>query len=323
MNLPGAFTISIDLELAWGQPDIPYRDEELEAVGREREIVRRLCMLFERYSIRATWAVVGHLLMREPAVRDAKGRAHPALPRPMVRNEVRDWFFQLPAGMDANWYAMDLIEAVRAAAPQQEIGSHSFSHLLYDEQTTLHDAVANDLAKARELHRREGLPFDSFVFPRNQVGYRQQLADAGLKAYRGHTPRWQDDFRPAALRRMFNLLTFVLGIPPGTVVPTRDRATGLVNVPDSMLLMSRNGLRRLIRRGNLVRMAGAGLDCAAKSGRTFHLWFHPSNFSHHTEEQLGVLEDILRHAVLLRDKGQLELLTMGDHARRLSSPDAI
>lgn len=78
----GAFLISIDTEMAWGS--VHHRD-----VGRhysyqaEREFIDRLLALFDKYQIRATWAVVGHLFLDQCQAVD--GRKHPEIVRPGYR----------------------------------------------------------------------------------------------------------------------------------------------------------------------------------------------------------------------------------------------
>ncbi|MBF0426786.1 MAG: hypothetical protein HQL66_13305, partial [Magnetococcales bacterium] len=94
MTTRGALTLSIDLELAWGRCDIPYQANDLATIRNERVVVARLAALFEKYNIRATWAVVGHLLLDAPP--PWRELPHPDLPRPVVVGETQDWLFQLP-----------------------------------------------------------------------------------------------------------------------------------------------------------------------------------------------------------------------------------
>lgn len=315
MTEPGIFTISIDVELAWGTCDRPLDTRLRAALEREREIVDRLLASFARHEVRATWAIVGHLLLREAPWHE--GKAHPDFPRPILHNEIRDWFYQLPpSANDPAWCGRDLVEGIRNAEPSQEIGSHSFCHIPYDENRTFETAIEADIAAARSLHDAEGLPFEAFVFPRNCVGYRRALARAGICVYRGHRPRWYDRLPSARPRRLLRFLSYLLGVPPKPVTAMLDE-TGMVNVPDSMLLVSRRGLRRLIAPRRLLRMAKAGLDQAVHDSTIFHLWFHPSNFAYRTDEQFRLLEAILQYAEQLREERRLEVMTLGDVQRSL------
>ncbi|MEO5370963.1 MAG: hypothetical protein H7833_12910 [Magnetococcus sp. DMHC-1] len=311
MSTQGALTISIDLELAWGRCDIPYRPDELATIRAERIVVARLAELFEKYRIRATWAIVGHLLLDEPP--PWQELPHPDLPRPVVADEIRDWLFQLPKDLDPAWYGNDLLAIIQGIQPVQEIGSHSFFHIPFDQAQPA--AARADLAAVQNWHMKRGLPCQAFVFPRNRVGYLDLLQEIGIRVYRGRTSHWYDRLPSKAAKRLLNLLTFLLRLPPPTVIPV-PAPHGLINLPDSMLLLGRNGLRRLVPPGNLIAMANSGLERAARQGRVFHLWFHPSNFSSATEQQFSILETILDRADRLREQGHLAILAMGDHQPR-------
>src|SRR5262249_37406787 len=104
---------------------------------------------------------------------------------------------------------------------------------------------------------------------------------------------------------------------PPTVRPTVDDV-GMINVPDSMLLLSREGIRRWVPPKALVDMASLGLHRAAAKGEIFHLWFHPSDFVFETERQFQVLETVLQTANCLRNRGALEVLTMGEVQKRVT-----
>jgi peptidoglycan/xylan/chitin deacetylase (PgdA/CDA1 family) len=306
----GRLVISIDLEVAWGTCDRAMTARRRRALERERDIVERVLALFARYDVRASWAVVGHLLLPRCDARD--GRFHPEIPRPILRGERRDWFApHPPGGTDPLWHGRDLVERILAATPAQEIASHSFSHIPYAEDRTTPEAVRADLAAARRCHLAMGLPFTAFVFPRNVVGYRPLLAEAGITVYRGRPGGRPSPIRSRRLRRLAAFLYFIAPVSARVVDAGMDDA-GLVNVPQSMALYTRTGLRNLVASRSLVRKATRALDRAAAEGRLFHLWFHPSNLARRTEAQLGVLEGILRHAARLREAGRLEVRSLGD-----------
>lgn len=310
--MKGVFVISVDVEFAWGLVDVAISTGDYQRILAEREAIRRVLELFERYEIRGTWALVGHLCRERVEVSD--GRAVPEIPRPVMRGETRDWLWQVGFGSAEVWCAPDVIEMIREARPVQEIGSHSFGHIRYCEEEANPAAIAADIRLAKEAHCKANLEFVSFVFPYNCVGFRKELREAGIRVYRGHTRRWYDGIRPIAAWRFMNLLTQAVGITPPLVRAERDEF-GLVNIPDSMLLYHRQGLRRLIRSGTQVRMAQRAMAAAAREGKIFHLWFHPSNIAHQIEEQCATLERILRHACELMRQGRLENLTMKEIAQ--------
>lgn len=309
MHPRGTFVISVDLEVAWGTCDRPLTRGQRRALAREREVVDRVLALFTRYGVRASWAVVGHLLL--DACPRENGLVHPEIPRPVLIGERRDWFASHPeTGGDPLWYGRDLVERIRATSPPQEIGSHSFAHMPYAEGVTSRAAIRADIEQARRCHEAADLPFATFVFPRNVVGFRDLLAQAGIAVYRGR-PGGGNARRSRPLRRLLAFLFFLVPVAARTVEATVDE-NGMVNVPASMALYTRRGLRRLVASRALVAKATAGLDRAAARGRIFHLWFHPSNLAYAVDAQLAVLEGILRHARALCDAGRLHIATLGE-----------
>lgn len=290
MKQGGIFTISIDVELAWPESEKPIRPSIRRAIQLEREIIGRIIDLFSEYDIRATWAIVGHLLLQHPENQD-----------------------------DPLWYGPDIIEQIRNTLPKQEIGSHSFCHIIYDEEYTNAEEVRADIERAKKLHEASGLPFEAFVFPGNIVGYRKLLAKAGIRVYRGKSHRWYDYYIPCChIRRLLNFLCFLMAIPPPTVTATVDE-TDMVNVPDSMFILDQVGIRSIVPSRNLINMGLAGLNRAVEQRKIFHLWFHPLSFTYRTDKHFRVLEAILRHAQCLRENGRLQILTMGDIQRRIKA----
>jgi len=284
----GVFTVSIDLELAWGIWD-HLRPGDCAAIRRERVVVERLVSLFELYELSATWAVVGSLLEQEPLLPDNA-------------NAIGASDLEL-------WSGIDIVQRIKSASPMQEIGSHSYGHRVFDEKVLRTSAALQDIENARRLHENHEMPFRSFVFPRNVVGFRRVLSDAGITTYRGVTNHWYLR-APWRFWKVTMLLNYLLGCGPPTVVPSLDEY-GMVNLPDSMLLLGRDGVRSIVPARNVQTMAMAGLDRAAATKEVFHLWFHPSNLTYDMERQLSVLEHILAHAARLRRAGLLSTRSMG------------
>ena len=281
----GALCISIDLELAWGVWDKPDPTTLRLVRTKERDIVRRLLSVLRRYEVAATWAIVSQLLEHN--------RDH-----------------TIARGEDTLWYAPEVIEAIRTARPAHEIGSHSFTHPYFN---ALDAATArNELAEARRVHDAHGLEFRSFVYPRNLVAHGDALREHGIVVFRGVDAgvlEMAGRLHPAA-RRVLNLGTKLLPVTPPAVWPRRHQS-GLIELPSSLLLMARNGPRKLIRPTLLHANARRGLESAQARKGLFHLWFHPSNFYYDTDTQFQVFEAILSDAARLRDAGTLEVRTMG------------
>jgi peptidoglycan/xylan/chitin deacetylase (PgdA/CDA1 family) len=291
--MAGALCISIDVELAWGIWDKPSAEYHARCAAHEAEIIGKLVALFERYEVSATWAIVGRLLERDAQA--AKSTAYG----------------------DAIWYAPAVIDQIRAARVAQDIGSHSYGHVYFGE--TPREALRRDLTDARRVHDRHGLPFTSFVFPRNQVAHLDLLREAGVRVFRSVDHGWHMAVRERLGRsagRVANLADKLLPIAPAAVQPIAHGggpARALIELPSSMLLMARNGLRRAVHPLAIVGKARRGLAAARRTGGIFHLWFHPSNFYYQPERQLATLDGIVAAAVKLRDRGELEIRPMSSY----------
>lgn len=284
--MPGAVTISIDLELAWGNWDNLAEHHIRHVEASERPIVRRLVDLLDRHELPVTWAFVAALLDASSA------RAQP--------------------GPEHLWYAPDVIDTIRSANVAHELGSHGGRHRYLDLMSEP-DAEA-DLGFAAEVHRSHGLPFRSFVFPRNRVARTELLARYGIGVYRGEDHAWHQRIRsrqPAA-GRIANLIDKMLPIAPETVRPEREGA--LVNLPGSLLFLGRDGVRKMAAPAVIRAKLNKGLERAARDGGVFHLWFHPSNFWHETDTQFAIFEDFAARAARMAKEGSLEVRTMGSFA---------
>lgn len=273
----GIAVISIDFEFAWGYADQDFSEDDIARIRGEVRITERLLDLFEKYRIPATWAIVSRLLDQDPE-------------KP---NSI-EWVDQ-----------RQLIQKIQEAPVGHEIGSHSHAHIQYGSSSK--DDVEHDLASARHVHAAQKLSFRSFIFPRNDEGHHECLVSAGIKQYRGKTSHWWDRF-PLPIRRIAHLFSYLVPVAPTHHVSRHS--SGLVNIPDSLLLLGRNGLRRLIPRWAMIAKARHGIARAIRRGEVFHLWFHPSNFSYDTETQFIIFETILQHMSMMQERGYLRVLTM-------------
>jgi peptidoglycan/xylan/chitin deacetylase (PgdA/CDA1 family) len=312
----GVLVISIDVELAWGVFDLPDYEKFLPAIARTREIVQELLQLFRRYDVRATWAIVGHLFLHQCLPQD--GMVHPEILRPQHAWFPHDWLRDDPGTSrtaDPLWYGTDLVDTIRKAKPDQEIGSHSFCHMIYGDGGCSRQAAISDLQAARQAAGRLNIHPITFVFPRDLPGHLDLLAKHGFLCYRGQPAWWFRRLPAARLIQAGHLLDDVLGFAPPTVRATIDDL-GLVNIPGSMLFRHAKGIRRIIPAASRIRKARAGIRRAIRRQEIFHLHFHPWNFGWNRRRLMGALSRILEGAALERDAGRLDILTMGEVARR-------
>ena len=189
----GYFVLSLDFELYWGLQDTQPPAQSRESVLNVSRVVPGLLALFEKYGIHATWATVGGImadgksdwLRYNPDI--TPGYADPVLSTYRLKDAIGTE--EYPSEM---FFAPSLVEMIKNA-PNQEIGSHTFSHYYVSEAGTTPEAFLADLDAARKIAEEKGCPRPrSIVFPKNQINNRclALLSQAGYTAYRGEEGNW-------------------------------------------------------------------------------------------------------------------------------------
>lgn len=307
---PGIFTLSLDTEIAWGTFDVGGLHRYAHHFNEERQVVRRLVSLLDKYQIPATWAFVGHLLL-DSCQQNPDGLPHPEVLRPSYRWYPHDWHHLDPCTdweSDPWWYGPDLVRMVLNSPIKHEIGTHTFSHIVVGDTDCTEEIFRSQLTACVDAHRTYGLNIGSIVYPRNSVAFLDVLSEYGITAYRGCERRWYAHRSPR-LVKILRLLDRTLAFTPTTYAVTGLVEGDRVNLPASMFLVPRDGVRRLIPMASRVSQAERGLKRAAERGELFHLWFHPFNLA--SDPRLfEALEVVLARAAALRETGGLSILTM-------------
>jgi hypothetical protein len=211
---------------------------------------------------------------------------------------------------DPIFYGRDLIQKIRDCPVPQEIGAHSFSHVIFSEDVCSPETAASELAACVAVARQQHVNLASFVFPRNQVGHLSLLREYGFSCYRGPEPAWYEGSNwPSPLRRLAHLSEVLTAAEPPVVLPKREK-DGLYNIPGSMIYFPMHGLRKHIPVELRVRRARKGLDAAAREKRIFHLWFHPTNLADEPDKMFRGLRLIFEYARDLREKGAIVFRNM-------------
>jgi len=323
LSKKAAFVISLDFELYWGWRDVCNLDSCRERLLRSRSAVSRLLELFDRYGIHATWATVGFLFFRN---RDELLRGLPST-RPQYRNEEFSPYSDLErAGCDEAEdrvrYGASIIEEI-LRTPNQEIGTHTFSHYYCLEKGQDEDAFRSDLRAAVRAAEAWGLTLRSLAFPRNQVRseYLQAAADLGIEIYRGTGAHWLYRERQSSdesiVRRAMRLLDSYLNISGHQTVQLDGlRQEPPIDIPGSRFLGRFRPLLKTLEPLRVKRIC-SGLDFAAENGHVYHLWLHPEDLALDQEENFAALEAALRRFATLRGRTGMESLNMGEVAARL------
>ncbi|MGC9336219.1 MAG: hypothetical protein ACP5JJ_18920 [Anaerolineae bacterium] len=321
----GAFTISLDLELAWGAFDLwgggtTKIPDSLAAIFlHTREVViDALLELFRQYQVPATWAVVGHLFLDhcEPV----NGVKHPDMPRPTHSWFKGDWYARDPASTveaDPIWYGRDIVEKIMRTEPRQEVGCHSFSHVIFGDEGCSEKVAEAEVRKCVALAHDLGIEPKSFVFPRSQEGHHQVLSKYGFSCYRTPRPGWFDVLGGRA-RGFARLVNDAFGLSPPCAVVKKE-PNGLWSISASAYYRSVYGVGRFVPIRSRIRQCLKGIDKAIDTRGVFHLCLHPWNLAVETEPLIQGLGTILRYAAKASLEGRLDLLSMAQLAQRMET----
>jgi peptidoglycan/xylan/chitin deacetylase (PgdA/CDA1 family) len=313
----GVFLLSLDTEMAWGDVRRSTPDPRARLYDGTRYAVRHLLALLERYGVRATWAVVGHLFLDSCEM--VGGLKHPEVERAAYPWHAGDWFDADPCSDVQSapaWYAPDLIDWILECPAPQEIGCHTFSHILVDDPGCSRGCFRSELRACRALAERRGLELRSFVFPRNGIAHLDVLKEEGFLAYRGNIePPWTR-FVPGGLRRPARLVRWAAPLFPLTAQP--QRVGGLWNLPATTFFLHSIGVARAVPiRARVVR-AVRGIQRSIEERSISHLYLHPFNLASDPNGLLRGLEQVLATVARHRDAGRIDNPTMGELAEALS-----
>lgn len=294
----GSVVCSLDAELGWGFHDLENPPTERVESGRRGWNV--MLELLDEFDVPATWAVVGHLMLESC---DGTHADHPA-PSGWFEREREEW-----RDREDLRFGRDLVTDVLEADVDHEFASHSFSHVMFGDPETDHELAVAELERATEIAAEWDQSVDSFVYPRNDIGHRDVLAEYDVSAYRGASPT-RDGVR---------------GVFDSTV---RDRSMlvepeideyGMVNVPASMFLFGFEGPARTVAESiwtdPMLELARRGIDEAARSDGVFHIWLHPNNLTSKRDDRR--MRAILDYLERRRSETDLTVETMHDVAQRV------
>lgn len=299
----GVFTLSLDTELAWGMIDKPHSlINNREYFYNTRKAIDGIIELLEKYEISATWAIVGSLLLDRPTFEKKFVEYITKDLEDGVKKKYLDLLDQKEI-----WCGKDILNKIKATSVPQEIGSHSFTHVIFGDHSVTKEKASEEFTESFEILRQLGEPPVSFVFPRNSINYLEELRASGFKAYRGVEPSWYINV-PGKMKKIFHVLDQMLAITPPVVTPIYN--DNLVNIPASMLYLPMNGFRKYIPLRSRIKKAYKGIQKAIDEKKIFHLWFHPFNIATNQKELLKGLEKIFMKVNEERYNGNMDVMTM-------------
>jgi hypothetical protein len=301
--------VSLDLELSWGIFDISF-DDQVKAMARWTHNIGapRLLNLLTDNGLSATWAVVGAIM--RPSLPDLSG-----LPEVNYPHFPKPWFGYIPKNANEfthpEWFGARLVEMIRSAKPEQEIGFHSFSHVPFGWPGMTEERAVAEYRLCAQTARELGIPTTSFVFPRNSVAYLSELRDAGFASFRD-ADALPVRFASTRLTALSMILADFIGLSPCMVEPSLKE--GIVSIPGSMLIRYAAGWRKYIPDSSRLRRLRKGLERVRRKGGVFHVWLHPENLYAERPRLEKVVARFLEELGKLVRNGEVRCLTMGQLA---------
>lgn len=302
MEKSGLFLVSLDFELLWGVYDHETKESFHKQIVDARRGVVELLKLFDKYDVHATWATVGLIFMDDhtelqkycpeikPIYKRAELSAYSHFDQ-VGQNEEQDIYH----------YAGSLIRKI-LEYPNQEIGSHTFSHYYCKECEDL-DAFREDLKSAKRIaYDKYGMELSSLILPRNQFSKdcAQVAAELGFSSIRGNLNSvYEDKNFLSRLIRIADTYFNVCGMK--CYEKSKCIEKGFVNLRSSRFLRKYN--KKLFFLEPLkISCIKRQMYYAAKTGRIFHIWWHPHNLGNNLEEFLNQVEILLKYYKKLSEK---------------------
>ena len=314
----GTLVVSLDFEMFWGIADFASYAENEQRIKRVHTVVPRLLALFESYGIHATWATVG-ALMTEDAEVFLNG-----LPAPLAPQTKRTLFRlgllsdqptrQCPKDII---FAPELVQMV-ADAPNQEIGTHTYSHYYCDIPSSSPQEFRGELRSAAKAAERYGRTIRSIVFPRNQVGraYVSAAIEEGIPVYRGMEKSKFNQLK-SKYPRLWRVLWYLdnyLPLHPRYSYTMREIPDGDgFNVRNSRFFKPYKAKYAFLE-GLKVRRYCGEIRRAAKRGEVYHIYLHPHNFTENTEINFGQFERLLKCFQSMQERYGMRSMTMQEAA---------
>jgi hypothetical protein len=233
-----------------------------------------------------------------------------------------DWTVRIPSGHETTtpmWYRRSFVERLRESRPFQEIGLHGgLTHFIWTDGRATRDVVRWELAEGIKALEQALVRPLSFSFGREQEAYHELLPGHGIRCYRGRTPVLACELGPTLPGALLRALDELLRSSPPPVWP-RETLPGLWNIPSSLFLYPIGPLRtRVLALRSRFERFSRGVEAAARHRGIFHFCLHPENLAE-SRHGFSLFEDILDHLTQSRDRGDVEVLTMGQVAARMES----
>lgn len=307
------FVFSIDCEGKWGIAD--RGEQRLGHLTSDRLLAayNEILMVLNRNKIRASFGFVSALCMSRDWLHEKLYCAESS-----VYYAGKDWLVQARDDFLKNdysgWSEPALVKLVQSHG-EQHICSHGGFHVPYDEEKTPKASIAEDIEVIKASRMVLGLSLDILIFPRNIIGYRECLAGAGFKAFRGLD---KSESVPGLVGKAYRIANEFLSMDCADLkLVVKNQEGPLVQLSSAKFLNSKIGVRKFVPTHVTKNRIDTLVRYAVTQGVTVHFYTHPHNFI----SDPSMLE---KHAYLMgvvakyARSGDLKVMTMEDELNEIS-----
>jgi len=306
----GVVILSLDTEQIWGYLDLlneaQFQRRYPDALGAHSKLLACLAGA----GISATWFMVGGMTLH--GSEGPRDRRMAGLPY--------KWTARIPAGVEETaplWYRQSFVEKLHAARPRQEIGLHGgLTHFIWTDPEATREVVDWELAEGVKALRQVLVRPLSFSFGREQEAHHDLLPAHGIRCYRGRTVAPAFQLGPTVFGKVARLLDELRRSTPRPVWPEQT-LPGLWNIPSSLFLYPiRPSRTRVVGLRSRIERFRRGVEAAVRYRGIFHFCLHPENLTE-SPHGFAMFEEMLDRLISSRDRGDIEVLTMGEVAARM------
>ena len=290
----GALVISLDFELVWGIFDHIEIKDKVTYFNNTLEAIPQIVDIFEKNTIRATWATVGMLF------NENWEEWHSNIPKitpTYERVELNPYEYgkkHQKSGLNQFFFAPDLIKSIQSAEGQ-EIGTHTYSHYYCLEKGQTKEQFEADINQAIKKAQKFNIELKSLVFPRNQFNeeYLEICTKNDIETVRSNPNFWYWDTTQKETFAVKLARTGDAYLPFGKKSYKTDSLIldKVLCQPASRFLRPQHSIA-LLNSTRLNRIKNEMIQ-AAKNGEVYHLWWHPHNFGGDVGGSIQTLQAIV------------------------------
>lgn len=292
----GIFILSLDCEGKWGMADhINAYHETHFTSANIQNVYTQILGVLKTYNIPASFAFVTAFTQSVERFDQYKDLFYNT--PPSYKAWLAKFYHDMENKQYEGWFCPAPLQMV-GEDDRHDIGSHSCFHRAFSEtELTLEDAEY-DFRASQEMSLHTP---NTFIYPRNVVGFMPLLKKYGFIGY-----RQGNAYKTSAIGRLHNLAAeWNIATPSQTPI-----AEGIV--PAGYFLNWPHGLRQYVPDAVTQLRWKNILKNAVNQRGVAHMWFHPHNFINHPR-MVQNFTQVMRMVVECRDRGQLTVMTMRDY----------